>query len=133
VVPFVFGSDQFGFDVDFPGPLVEEGSAETVDGFYGLLRVLLRTRQLNRQHKVKLILVVGGVPVVQGHSREIAHSRRRILTEDIVPVLGVVLVERCGVKLEQSPLASAQDVVDEVEPNLSHNHKMAMEMREVKR
>jgi hypothetical protein len=64
VVPFVFGSDQFGFDVDFPGPLVEEGSAETVDGFYGLLRVLLRTRQLNRQHKVKLILVVGGVPVV---------------------------------------------------------------------
>jgi hypothetical protein len=48
--------------------------AELVNGLYGLVRVLLRASKLNRNHKVILILIVGGVPVVQGNLGEISHS-----------------------------------------------------------
>jgi hypothetical protein len=47
--------------------------------------------------------------------------------------LSIVLIKGCRVKLKQSILAVAQDIMDEVEPNFSHDYKMAMEVSKVER
>jgi hypothetical protein len=70
---------------------------------------------------------------VQGHLREIAHPRRSILIEDLIPVFSVVLVERCGVKLKQPILTVAQNIMGKVEPDLSQDHEMAVEVNKIER
>jgi hypothetical protein len=133
IVPLVFRRDQSPFDVDLPRPLVEEGVAETVDGLYGFMRELVGSGELNGKHLIVLVLVVSGVPEVEGSHPKIAHSRRSILVEYVVPVLSIVLIKGCGVKVKQSILAVAQDIVHKIEPNFRLDHEMAMEVGKVER